>query len=104
MTEHTPGTWYAMTAETGGIIDQATVFSDHETDGEPTLIANTFGSLDNVPLAQRKANAHLIAAGKEMLAALRRASSFIICNGYDAKDQALLNEVSAAIAKAEGRT
>lgn len=51
-----------------------------------------------------QANASLIAAAPDMLAALRRASSFILCNGYDTQDQALLNEVSDAIAKAEGRS
>jgi hypothetical protein len=54
--------------------------------------------------AEAVANALIIAAAPDMLAALRRASSFIIANGFDAKDQALLNEVSSAIAKAEGRT
>ncbi len=100
---HTPGPWYAMTGDTGGIVDQANVFSEHETDGEPTFIADTMPVDDEVPLEQRKANAHIIAAGLEMLSALRRAYSFILCNGYDKQDQALLNEVAGAIGKAEGR-
>jgi hypothetical protein len=57
----TPGPWYALTGDNGGIIDQATVCSEHEMDGEPTFIADTMTVDDEVPLEQRKANAALIA-------------------------------------------
>lgn len=70
MSKHTPGPWYAMTGDTGGIVDQANVFSEHETEGEPTFIADTMGVDDEVPLEQRKANALLIAAAPLMLATL----------------------------------
>jgi hypothetical protein len=67
MSGHTPGPWYAMVAETGGMSDQANVFSEYETDGEPTFIADTLPIDDEVPLKQRRANAFLIAAGPELL-------------------------------------
>jgi hypothetical protein len=56
-----------MLAEHGGISDQANVFSEHETDGEPTFIADTLPIDDEVPLDQRRANALLIAAAPELL-------------------------------------
>lgn len=84
----TPGPWYAMTGDTGGIIDQANVFSEHETDGEPTFIADTMGIDDEVPLEERKANARLIAASRGMLDLLK-----LILSGIERKkipDQSIL--------------
>lgn len=67
--KHTPGPWYVMVRETGGIADQANVFSKHEVAGEPAFICDTLGvGNDNEPkLPQRRANAFLIAEAPELL-------------------------------------
>lgn len=112
---HTKGPWYAMTAETGSMVtDQANVFSQHEIKGEPTFIADTLGVDDDVPLKQRKANAHLISAAPELLELARqleRTVKYEIDKSKKRGDDeegvrlmtATLNLTRAAIAKAEGR-
>lgn len=109
--KHTPGPWYAMTRESGGLLDQATVCSEHETDGEPTFIADTMGLDGEVPLEQRKANARLMAAAPDMLKALTDAIPALVrMHGMTAagKNRSLrlaqLNAARAAISKAEGRS
>jgi hypothetical protein len=102
MSNHTPGNWYAMTGETGGIVDQANVFSDHETDGEPTFIADTLGIDDEVPLEQRRANAYLIAASKKLLAAAKAVCPILQMNGDGPDDQKRFDALCEAIAEAEG--
>lgn len=101
MSKHTPGNWYAMIHETGGIIDQATVLSDHETDGEPTFLADTMSIDDEVPLEQRRANALLFAASKNLLAAAIKTveENRNLADG----DDCTLRHLLAAIAEAEGR-
>ena len=56
----TPLPWYVMNAETGGTSDQATIFAEHETDGEPTFIADTMGIDEEISPEERRANAALI--------------------------------------------
>jgi hypothetical protein len=112
---HTPGNWYAMIAEHGGISDQANVFSDHETDGEPTFIADTLPIDDEVPIEQRRANAFLIAAAPELLDLVKlfeKSVKYYV--GIDRSDAGrdeegaraktiTLNLIRQVIAKAEGR-
>jgi hypothetical protein len=101
MSEHTPGPWYAMTNESGGLFDQANVFSEHDnSDGEPTFIADTLGVDDEIPLEERKANARLIAAALDMLHALEMVRD---ANKTDPHiPPAALATIEAAIAKARG--
>lgn len=66
---HTTGQWYAMTHETGGMLDQATVFSERDGGSEPIFIADTWSVDDEIPLEERKANAKLIAAAGDLLEA-----------------------------------
>jgi len=113
MSAHTPGNWYAMTAEHGGVSDQANVFSDHETDGEPTFIADTLPLDDEVPLEQRRANAFLISAAPDLLELAKQfkaTAEYYIRESRKSSDEegarlktVTLNMINAAIAKAEGR-
>jgi hypothetical protein len=102
--QHTPAPWYAMTAETGGFLDQATVFSEHETDGEPTYIADTMPIDNEVPLTQRKANARLIAAAPDLLAALQAVIAAPITGDHESiqRRDAAFTAAGTAIAKATG--
>jgi hypothetical protein len=72
--KYTPGNWYAVTGDDGGIIDQATVCSDREKNGEPMFLADTMGLGDpnDVPLEQRKANARMFAASKDLYLAAKK--------------------------------
>ena len=50
-----------------------------------------------------RANARLISAAPDMLAALKRALPFIVANGYAPDDQPLCDTIAAAISEAEGK-
>ena len=88
--KHTPGPWSTMTCE--GEHGQFIVFSktDETTDGgEP---------IGKKPIALSVANARLIAAAPDLLAALKTCMQFLsVPNDHYAFDQAL-----AALVKAEG--
>ena len=60
MSAHTPGPWKAI----GDFI--------HTSDNLPFVLAYTPEQQDGVPVGDRDANAQLIAAAPEMLAALKR--------------------------------
>lgn len=91
---HTPGPWTAH-EETKYRRAEVT----HNERGDP--IAEVFGPSAD----QRQANARLIAAAPEMLTALRDAENWLgeLDAGPDTGAQALIAELRAAIAKAEGR-
>lgn len=96
--KHTSGEWYAMTHEVGGILDQASVFSEQGGVG-PVFIADTWSVDDEAPLEERKANARLIAAAPDLVDAVEQAlddmgDSHCVC-------EATKQQLIAALAKAE---
>lgn len=97
--EHTPGPWRAVPGS-GGSLD---VLACPPGDAEGTLIAETY------ICDREKANANLIAAAPDLLAAckamyaeLRREYGHCVANGYWPDMKPKLEAWAAAIAKAEG--
>ncbi len=97
MSAHTPGPWFAkrMRNDNGNFdIDSVGGY----------FVAKSIGGLD---VGEEEANARLIAAAPELLAALQRAYMALI--GYlpghrNAITDAAIDAARAAIAKAEGRS
>lgn len=87
---HTPGPW-----KCGG--DEMTVYTDHNFDFKP-LVAST--AVPDLNLAECKANARLIAAAPDLLAALDQIANGKFMGGATVLD--LQHIARAAIAKARG--
>jgi hypothetical protein len=95
MSSFTPGPWNVVPGAAGSF-DVLAAFPD---DGEGTLVAATY--IAN----EEQANARLIAAAPDLLAACKR---FMDLDGGDTANAAqaseLWSQMAAAIAKAEGAT
>ncbi len=88
--EHTPGPWYTKHGQISSL-----------TSTHGCTIANCNATAKGISPAEVEANARLIAAAPSMLRALK-----IALNGgidYDLTWDEVMDEVSRAIAKAEGR-
>lgn len=100
-TTHTPGPWTVIRSKmaTDGAFDYAI-----GTDGSP-VIAEAFGRDAKGGWPNAEANARLIAAAPEMLAALQEAEGELYqVPPADAEQERVLAVVRAAIAKATGRS
>lgn len=92
MSKHTPGPWKQH------LVDETLIVAS-----DRTTVASTSIDYDKAETAE--ANARLIAAAPELLEALKIARDYIGANlGTYAQAGADFDKVSAAIAKAEGRT
>ena len=99
-TTHTPGPWaFKMT---GWQTNPAAVYSPRRPGAVACIPART-----SVPLDEQSANARLIAAAPELLAALETAynqlATWIDSDAWDADDERALELIGAAIAKAKGK-
>ena len=97
-TTHTPGPWaFKMT---GWQTNPAAVYSPRRPGAVACIPART-----SVPLDEQSANARLIAAAPELLAALESAQAWIARAGYTDRDkwQSVQEQARAAIAKAKGK-
>jgi|SanBayMetagenome_1026888.scaffolds.fasta_scaffold00750_8 hypothetical protein len=100
MSKHTPGPWFYAESEVG------TPFVDSESVGDLSAVA--------LPLDEQKANAHLIAAAPDLLAALEDLLPDLQCwcdVAFTARGKHQPNtlchheeNVKAAIAKAKGQS
>jgi len=93
---HTPGPWHATLDE-----PLITVETGERGDAEICVVeprATAGGFTD-----EEKANARLIAAAPDLLAACRAAGDAIFDTRLGKDELALLTQLGAAIAKAEGR-
>lgn len=95
MSAHTPGPWIAKRMGKASNFDRERRYCVQTIDKR---VAYVFGQFD----AHHDADAALVAAAPDMLAALR---AFMGCNRWHAETIGpLKNAARAAIAKAEGRT
>lgn len=92
MSKHTPGPW--ATQETFGRSDIA----DHECIPDAFTIFTDDGHGNGLPIGYTTANARLIAAAPDLLAALKLIADLELSG----VNKAILNTARAAIAKAEG--
>lgn len=92
--QHTPGPWSAERSP----LNDSNVFM--------AVSAGDRGDVVYVTLRQIEveANAHLIAAAPELLAAARRALAVLKATGESVRSGNALGALDAAIAKAEGRS
>jgi hypothetical protein len=92
---HTPGPWEWSWAKDGDLAD-GRIFTGWNAMfiGAPLCVAV---SPRYQKQAQWEADAALIAAAPDLLKACQRAYSFILCNGYDAQDQALLDKRACSL-------
>lgn len=104
MTNHTPGQWVLTT----GSDDERIVTSTWDADGLDDDVALVYGGNDDDPVT-REANAHLIAAAPDLLAALELALYDFDTWGEvwqsdddDGVNFPAINAARAAIAKARG--
>lgn len=102
ITAHTPGPWRIGDAG-------HTVFGPKTALTSPVSIVTLWQRTPNCGREERQANAHLIAASPELLAALVEALPWVEAQLDDPVNkpgsvQAVANRIRAAIAKAEGRT
>jgi hypothetical protein len=98
MVAHTPGPW--MSFDSGTLVISA-------SPGDLLIADLDVSEVDTN--AEREANAHLIAAAPELLQALRDAAEHLDFCGYgDAYEREVAGDlrqrITAAIAKAEGRS
>ena len=101
--QHTPGPWFAN-KNTAGYYD----ISTGDTDYSPSFAAAHQNPYMQVDADVLDANAHLIAAGPDMLEALEKCEPFIRSGDVDTRGgkaelSRLAGIMRAAIAKAEGR-
>lgn len=96
MSNHTPGPWGINGGKT-----YTNEISAKSPRGKIWVIARTTGS--KVGREQDNANAHLIAAAPELLAALKLALSFVPAFTTADFGAEAARQIRAAIAKAEGR-
>jgi hypothetical protein len=99
---HTPGPWYALgqavNVDRAGLEGLASIAKAHQRRGT-----------DSVPItkAEAEANARLIAAAPDLLAALRGVADGSLCfcggEGEESGHRTFCTVARAAIAKAEGR-
>ena len=107
MTKHTPGPW--LLAGDDGKSD-ATAYARTPVNQNPLYIARVYGegvlASSSPGTEERKANARLIAAAPDLLAACKAALSLVESLPYDPTDRQTLrinDQIADAIAKAEGR-
>jgi hypothetical protein len=91
-TQHTPGTWTACPGRARERYNIETTSTGNDCEPIATLIG-----------PDREANAKLVAAAPELLAALKKWDKFMRDN-YDAHEISWWAETEAAIAKATGGT
>ena len=97
-TKHTPGPW---------IIDRDSVVASNTPDDSGDIICEAPERFEN-SMRRWQANARLIAAAPELLAACSRAFNLIKESGFSSglieeEFDGTLNQLDAAIAKVEGR-
>jgi hypothetical protein len=113
MSKHTPGPWQVMNDYDGATIVVANVDGETFSDGTSTFsydfVCDTYGDGDDDSRSKAVAiaNARLIAAAPDMLAALK-AMDAALCDGFGTQAARMagrkaLIAVRAAIAKAEGQ-
>lgn len=95
MGDHTPGTWEAGTDEDGGLIFAW-------ANGKCRVVANTDDQHENIPPEEFEANARLIAAAPDLLAACKQVKKYLDGMGLDwlGNDD---DPLESAIAKADGK-
>jgi hypothetical protein len=98
---HTPGPWEVGDVQRGE--SPLMVYCD---DSLGSRVADLSTSGHGITTAQVRANALLIAAAPDLLAALKRllATTFPGTEGHDPDCRCVIHEARTAIAKAEGRS
>jgi len=91
-TKHTPSPWYTDTAGQGDI----TVTSTHDKHGSDQDVCEVYGASDE----EQAANAALIAAAPDLLAALEACMDMKEWDDSNGPEAAAYDRASAAIAKA----
>lgn len=104
MTEHTPGPWACDAVMSEAMHD---IILDYEIPGagRPIVIASVYVDEqggEHPTIKQANANARLIAAAPELLAACETVSEMFTRFGLTAPDQSVIGKVRRAIAKAIG--
>lgn len=95
---HTPGEWEAVEFPTGWVV--RSVYQDAEG-----RRCTAYPAVVNCGGQPNEANAHLIAAARDLLKAARRALAVLkATNGESVRPGNALGALHAAIAKAEGRS
>jgi hypothetical protein len=105
MSKHTEGPWCTRRAEVGsgpeGSIDYAILCEGKTILAEAYEIVG-YGTEGKYHRLNAEANARLIAAAPELLDALKRAREYVLDCGADRSMAPLVEQMSNAIAKAEG--
>ena len=99
-TQHTPGPW-DLNILNSPFPDGKTQFWVTTTKNIQKCFVATWEEFDGYSLRQMKADAQLIAAAPDLLAALKTARRFVVSSHKPSNVE--LNEIDAAIAKAEGK-
>lgn len=108
--KHTPGPWNILKVVGGGVKPTHLVYINIGPN-ERTCAVSVYGDLNQsgenakrtIPEAECRANARLIAAAPELLAACRRAKDLLVPEVTKEPDRTIFWELVAAIAKADGR-
>lgn len=93
MSEHTPGPWEAVELDGKPVNDPAIMSAKH-------CLATCW--INDIPRKQAAANAVLMAAAPDMLAALQIAHRFLDSHGNGWEEAETLDAIRAAMAKATG--
>lgn len=104
-TKHTPGPWVACTDDAAW--DRITIEQDRTKlppGEEPSVVGEAYDSGDGIDRATAEANAALIAAAPDLLAALREARALAnhFAQGGGPVPRERFDAIDAAIARAEG--
>jgi len=103
MSKHTPGPWHYEAGYDGGDSDDSVAFICHEgTSSEDTVVAAMHLSDRVGNEASLIADARLIAAAPDLLAALERLASYGNIFRYKESEVNPYEQAMAAIAKAKG--
>lgn len=92
MNEHTPGPWEVLDADSYAGEPALAVAATEDAGGRPVCLCSHGAYMPRTP--EDDANAHLIAAAPELLAACKDILGFLKAEGFDVRI------VKAAIAKA----
>ena len=98
-TEHTPGPWTAHKSTIGEYWYDITARANLDWDGASEMWSNDPASANGDNDEEALANALLVAAAPDLLAACQRADEWIR-SGYDGEAAYILDELCIAIAKA----